>query len=888
MTLIVKSDLGGVREEVIKVRVLEVTLKTADFIEENENIDGNLIIEEAGLYMKIKPTGFDMNFTSATSRTFEGSSHLRYPTFTYTSPNFGDGSVAAATFVPYKIGAGSYVKIFIEFSANGSIAYKETYDKSFRVSSDYNSIMEWFNAEVVDLGSFGIDFTRGYGFTPSGEQFFVRAHRDGTATRSISTTVRFEVLSSDGIVIFETEAADYDLNVFYETEETFEIINGYHQGNLQSQSLTQPTASIELDFFNCYAQGNGAESYRYKDTFNSKFLNIDLRPSSTSVEKYKAVRRFADLTYSAPYNENTNINGLNEFNLATLNYKEDIDKKYGSIQKLYAKDSDLLVFQEDKVSRVLYGKDLLMNADGTSNITSTESILGQQIPYTGEFGISRNPESFAFDANQVYFTDAKRGAVCRLGLNGITEISMAGMINFFKEAYRGSLETRKLGAYDPYYDQYVLHNDDNTTVSTVDITCSGSYVRNNFFGSITVNIDYGVIIGDAGFDYTSNGVPVKYDITYNGVTYSTGYVGDSSYNSELASLGLPAVSGLGDGSFVFDKDQSVPRTATVVVTAPISGTTFQIDGNCVVTELLSVTSIVLNGQEDSGLTMKSRYKWGNSSYSSPFNTFSNIFEGGDVDVFDFKTGNEGTTVLPLKGSTVEIQSYKGFSETAQFASDDRIGYYISDSLYTEVDVNTIVNLATFVNTSEVIGLGGDITNSMTFPMTRTTLQKYLYLIWDYRGVTGLVGDAVSISNAAVININVLANDKIVGGVVGLIILTAPTNGTAVVELDNSITYTHNGSNTLTDQFVYAVNTGGGYNHSANVTITVAAPVMTNYSYEGIYELNDPAHPNGGSLDYVDVNGTTQSLTMMWAGTCVTFASQSAPTNKIGVATCVPA
>ena len=850
-----------------------------------------MIIEEAGLYMKIKPTGFDMNFTSATSRTFEGSSHLRYPTNTYTSPNFGDGSVAAANFVPYKIGAGSAVKIFIEFSANGSIAYKETYDKSFRVSSDYNSIMEWFNAEVVSLDSFGADFTRGYGFTPSGEQFFVRAHRDGTATRSISTTVRFEVLSSDGIVIFETESADIESNIYYETEQTFEIINGYHQGNLQSQSLTQPTASIELDFFNCYAQGNGAESYRYKDTFNSKFLNIDLRPSSTSVEKYKAVRRFADLTYSAPYNENTNINGLNEFNLATLNYKEDIDKKYGSIQKLYAKGSDLLVFQEDKVSRVLYGKDLLMNADGTSNITSTESILGQQIPYTGEFGISRNPESFAFDANQVYFADAKRGAVCRLGLNGITEISMAGMINYFKEAYKGSLETRKLGAYDPYYDQYVLHNDDNVTVSTVDITCSGSYLRNNFFGSVIVNIDYGLAIGGIGFDFSSNGVPVKYDVEYNGVTFSTGYVGDASYNTQLAALGLPAVSGLGTGSTNFYKGQSVPRNATVTVTAPISGANFQIDGRCVETELLSVTSIILNGQEDSGLTMKSRYKWSNNSYSSPFNTFSNVFEEGDVDVFDFKTGNEGTPVLPLTGSTVEVQSYKGFSETAQFTGDDRIGYYISDSLYTEVDVDIIVNLATFVPTSEVIGLGGDITNSMTFPMTRTASQKYLYLVWDYRGITELVDDAVSIENAATVNINVLANDKIVGSINYLTVFIAPTNGTAVVELDNSITYTHNGSETLTDQLIYAVDTGDGNYYSAYVNITVApvpAPVMTNYSYEGIYELNDPAHPNGGSLDYVDVNGTTQSLTTMWAGTCVTFASQSAPTNKIGVATCVPA
>ncbi len=63
------------------------------------------------------------------------------------------------------------------------------------------------------------------------------------------------------------------------------------------------------------------------------------------------------------------------------------------------------------------------------------------------------------------------------------------------------------------------------------------------------------------------------------------------------------------------------------------------------------------------------------------------------------------------------------------------------------------------------------------------------------------------------------------------------------------------------------------------------PVMTNYSYEGRYETDDPAHPNGGSLDYVDINGDTQSLAFMWAGTCIQFASQSLPTNKLGVTPC---
>ena len=870
-----------------KVRVLELSSKLADFIEDNEDIESNLIVEEGGLYMKIKPTGFDMNSSSATARTFEGTSHLRRATNTYTAPNFGTGDNSTNNFVPYSLGAGSSVRIFIEISAKGAIAFKDTYDKTFRANSDYNSIMEWFNAEVVDLGSFGNDSTADYGFAPFGENFFVKPNRDGTASRSISTTVRFEVRSTDGIIIFETEAEETSNNVYYETEQTFEIIGGYHQGNLQNQTETQATAIIELDFFNCYAQGNGAESYRYKDTFNSKFLNIDLRPSATSVDKYKAIRRFSDLTYSAVYNENTNVNGLNEFNLATLNYKEDLDKSYGFIQKLYSKDTDLLVFQEDKVSRVLYGKDLLMNADGSSNITSTESVLGQQIAYAGEYGISRNPESFAFDSNQVYFTDSKRGCVCRLSANGITEISMAGMVNFFKESYKGSSNTKKLGAFDPYYDQYVLHNDDNSVSMEVNIPCSGSSLRNGFMGTLVINIDYGFAIGNAGFNYSSNGVPVKYDIEYDGTTYSTGFLGSSVYDAELASLGLPPVSGLGDGVFELLKDKSVPTIFKVTVTAPLSGLNFQIDGNCVDTDTIRLTSIILNGQEDSGLTMKSRYRWGNQSYSSPFKTYSNLFEGGEVDIFEVLTGQEGSSVIPLGESTVEVQSYKGYSETGQFSEGDRIGYLISNTVYGQLALQDILDLATFVTPTKFVGIGGDTTDSISFPFTRLTDEENLYIIWDYRGVTNLLDDEASVANSGTVNINVLDNDTVLGGVQGVIISTPPVNGTATLEVDNTITYVHDGTNTYSDTLVYSVDEGSGYNISANVNITIQ-PIPTEfYSYEGVYASNDPAHPNGGSLDYVDENGAPQSLTLLFSGTCVTFISQSQPTNLVGVATCIP-
>ena len=110
--------------------------------------------------------------------------------------------------------------------------------------------------------------------------------------------------------------------------------------------------------------------------------------------------------------------------------------------------------------KVLFGKDALFNADGTTNLSGVEQVLGQHIAYKGEYGISRNPESFAFDGFNIYFTDSKRGCVIRLGNDGLTEISYYGLRQWFRDNFKGAIDTRKVGGIDPYYDQYVFPSHD--------------------------------------------------------------------------------------------------------------------------------------------------------------------------------------------------------------------------------------------------------------------------------------------------------------------------------------------------------------------------------------------------------------------------------------------
>ena len=121
-------------------------------------------------------------------------------------------------------------------------------------------------------------------------------------------------------------------------------------------------------------------------------------------------------------------------------------------KKLFARNTDLVTLCEDKVFKVLADKDALFNADGNVNITATQNVLGQTIPFAGDYGISKNPESFAADAYRLYFSDRTRGSVLRLSQDGLTPISSYGMKNWFADNLSNS--NRVIGSFDDKKKEY--------------------------------------------------------------------------------------------------------------------------------------------------------------------------------------------------------------------------------------------------------------------------------------------------------------------------------------------------------------------------------------------------------------------------------------------------
>ena len=342
---------------------------------------------------------------------------------------------------------------------------------------------------------------------------------------------------------------------------------------------------IGLNWFNCYSFGNGVESDRIRDTFNSITIDNGAKASSTLDEPYEEQRRKYGLIFSGLYNSTSGVNNFNQF-IQAEKITKDLNPTYGSIQKLFSRQTDLVAFCEDKVLKILANKDAVFNADGNPQLTANARVLGQTIPFVGDYGISKNPESFASYGYRAYFTDKQRGAVLRLSMDGLTPISNAGMNNYFRDNFKHkdvvNNPMRLLGGYDienQAYDLTLIKNfssEDEYDVRTVaafektisyqedvkgwtsfksyipeqSVSVSGSYftIKNGepwkHYTNVTRNNFYGKHY-DSSFQVLLNNSPSTVK-NY----YSLGYEGTQSKIDEFAPL-IPGqnLATYGDGEY---------------------------------------------------------------------------------------------------------------------------------------------------------------------------------------------------------------------------------------------------------------------------------------------------------------------------------------------------
>ena len=563
------------------------------------------------------------------------------------------------------------------------------------------------------------------------------------------------VFRREAEIVFETEPKDTLPDLWFEGSQSFEVDTlGQHLGNVVNQNISQGVAGVvRTNFSNCFTFGNGVESYKIRDSVVGKQFNLGNRNFTTNNTTFQKAHRFADLTYSGVFNDETNVNKLNEFNLGLANFKP-LEETFGDVEILFARRDDILVLQEDKISYVLAGKDLLTDADGTGQLTSVPAVLGKQIARIENYGISNNPESFAVWGESKYFTDAKRSAVIHLiGSSMANEqlnvISEAGMRSFFRDLFTSSFTTQKLGAYDPYMNEFVLTS--NTILKPEVAKCTACGVTRNitipggdtFIYCVDLEPQEGTVVvryelpleGPQNIitEATSQNIITEAgdDITTEGGVGVVGYTIKAYYNNIETTTGLVYSS----GTFTFEKDATTVNQVVIEITSTATvDDTIEVTVECPSGTLLNVYSVCLTDAVDAGKFIHNEASWSDgylfSNVQSELVTFGTGTGAFVISQYKPVVGNQGVGIIPTDNSvmTMGVNKIK-FDDFVFDTANNSLGFVRSSTLYQNniTDITTLVGLETTIPINN-LGAPDKYTGSFTVPAG----GNHLYLIYDYR------------------------------------------------------------------------------------------------------------------------------------------------------------
>ena len=767
--LVVKADTDGPRKNCAYATVLDKQAQAEGFI----TPEGGATVP-AGLYVKINPNSFAAVLDpEAIINLGEGRRCASKGDFVVMSYLINlkrtvgfDPAHPTWEYEDYNVPAGSIINLYFDWERTGTGSSCErrgyTFERKLTASANYDNFIDWWNGDNVAallntgvqkdgetelvyiptngiLGTvdFSTMFLQFYNNSVTNEtilQFSTGKSCTGIGkrySRQYCVTARIEIFRANDLIIFETEPQDALPDVFFENNLSFGIdANGNHLGNVQDQDIATNTPGIvNTEFFNCFSFGNGAESYKIRDSIIGKTFNFGERVTTISEQNYEEVDRFSDITYSGNFNRESNVNRLNEFNKGLSNYKN-CEASFGEIFVLDGRETNVLVLQEDKISYVLAEKNLLSDSAGGGVVTSVPEVLGTQIARIEKYGISFNPESYVQWGYDRFFTDIKRGAVIQLtGDTGpgekLTVLSDQSMRTWFRDTFNQSFNTQKLGGFDPYMNEYVLNIND--TLLPVTVECLNCGINRTFTLSVGESessqtsycVDLGPLVGDTNvnwvFSSIETGATLDIEVIYDGVSVTSGPVNT-------------------DGTLVFSKNNVSVETAEIILTYT-GDMTVSILAECCQSEDLNIVEVVLTNNSESGQTIHTQYRYTDGTFVGPLLSNLVLFASGAgtplVSRYNITSGLVGSGGFPPELSTMRLSTNKIVPDTYNFdIAQDKFKYLRSSVLYNNNDVD--IEALLLASSTATPNAGSSPLFYADFTVPASSNGQYLYLIWDLR------------------------------------------------------------------------------------------------------------------------------------------------------------
>ena len=488
-------------------------------------------------------------------------------------------------------------------------------------------------------------------------------------------------------------------------------------------------------------------------------------------------------------------------------------------------------------------KNVISDAVGGGAIVATPLVLGQQVARIEEYGISFNPESFAVWGSDMFFTDTKRGAVINLrgqsmGTDQLQVVSTFGMNSWFRDSFNAQLTTQKLGAYDPYMNEYVLGTNLRKVPVPVDVLPCGQLVeQRDSFIEIGFDVNLGDVIGDISIPYTITSGSIDIIVTWNGavVVSITG----------ATSTGPP---------LTFTKTLNTPETCSVQV-IPSENSNYTLEVSCPIRTPLDVVMVVVNSSNYAGEQTRINYNWNNgvafSPLFSPSPSVTLATTAQQPAYYNINQGIRSVGMFPYDGVNITLFSelFNTLTNNFQFnPAYHKFKILSSSTLYTNstTDIDALILASSEVSPALSLTTGEwqAVESSFSMPIA----NNYLYLVWDFR----LISEQV-----------VCYCD------------TSQVDVCCTCEVNCSTVYLGPSSETQFNACTLTVNSPGPLTTSQPVT---GIPIPPTYSYNGNGNL-----PTIGDVIFASRNCVGQFVTQGFYPVCSTpVAPSGIPTQWIQV------
>ena len=414
-----------------------------------------------------------------------------------------------------------------------------------------------------------------------------------------------------------------------------------------------------------------------------------------------------------------------------------------------------------------------------------------------------------------------------------------------------------------------------------------------------VSITFAPLSNDSDADgdpltITGTSVPANGSVSINANGTLT-YTPDENYN--------------GSDSFTYtvNDGQGGTNTATVTVTinavndAPVAA-----DDSESVDEDVSVDIAVLDNDSDvDGDTLTISDPGDPSNGTVVINVAGGLtytpdanFNGSDSFTYTISDGNGGTdtatvsiTVNPVNDAPVAADDTASTNEDVSVTFDPRAND-------TDIDGDPLTITGTSVPANGAVTINGDGTLTYTPDADFAGSDSFTYTIGDGQGGTDTAtvsvtvnavndapvaaDDAANVDEDDFVNIDVLGNDSDVeGDALSIISASDPSNGSVIINANNTVTYTPNANFNGSDSFNYTISDGNGGTDTATVTVTVApindAPVALDDSGTTAEDasitvsvLDNDSDVDGNALTVIGTSAASNGSVIINANNTVTY------------------